>query len=68
MWALCGVWKGGLEEVLGDFYEKDYLKLCVGREENGKMSIYFVYYFNGRWLKDSSLLCFIFYSTKKCGR
>jgi hypothetical protein len=60
---VCG--KGELEEVLGDFYEKYYLKLCVGREENGKMCMYFVYDFNGRWLKDSNFLCFIFYSTKK---
>jgi hypothetical protein len=43
-------------------------KTCVKWEENGEMCMYFVCDFNRRWLKDSSLLCYIFYFIKKCGR
>jgi hypothetical protein len=43
-------------------------KTCVKWEENGEMCMYFVCDFNGRWLKDLSLLCCIFYFIKKCGR
>jgi hypothetical protein len=65
MWALCVCEKGGLEEVLGTSMA---FETCAKWEESEEMCMYFVCDFNGRWLKDLSILCCIFYFIKKCGR
>jgi hypothetical protein len=68
MWALCGIWEEGLEEVGEDWggafeifgVEHWKCRTLIKREgRNEEKCMYFVCDFNGRWLKDLSFLCCI---------